>query len=193
MENFFRQALENSKQAITNWWLLMALGILSMIVGLLIFLFPQISYTGMALAFGLVIMSSGIALIIVSMTNNHYITSRGWMFAGGLIELLLGAVLTFNPAFAAGVLPYFLGFWLLFRSFGLLGLGGDMRAVRLRGATRVIILGVLVMVCSLFILFQPSGYGISAVVLWVGLSFLFAGASMMAFSWQLKNVHLAIS
>lgn len=189
MEKLFNSQLEESKGAIKLWWLILALGVIVFLAGILIFIYPTQSYIGMSMLFGLLILASGISQIVVSVANNHVITGRGWMIAGGIIEVILGLILSLNTAFSAAVLPFFLGFWLMFRSFSMMGLGGDMSAMKIPGSAWTIFTAILLLICSILILVSPLFFGIQAVIVWVGISMLFAGISMSAFSWQLKNLH----
>ena len=191
MNSYFVSRWEKSKEAIRHWWLLLLLGILLFVVGIVIFLYPGQSYLGMTLLFGLVILCSGISEIVLSLSNNHLLTGRGWFLAAGIIEVLLGLLLLFNMALSAATLPIFLGFWLLFRSFTLIGLGGDMNSMQVSGSGWTIATGILLLLCSLAILIWPIVFGVQAVVVWVGLSFLMAGISTSVFSFQLKNAHKA--
>ena len=138
MDNSFETLLEHSKQAIRYWWLLLLTGIALFIIGLVVFLYPAQSYLGMSLMFGFLIFFSGLFQIILSAGNKHYMTGRGWMLAGGIIE---------------------------------------------------VILGVLLLLLSMWILFQPILFGTAAVIIWVGISLLFAGMSACIFAFQLRDVH----
>ena len=181
--------LESSKQAIRYWWLLLAVGLLLLAVGILIFLFPARSYLGLSMLLGWVILLAGILEVVLSATNRHFITGRGWMLAGGIIEMILGLVLIFNVALAATMLPLLLGFWLLMRAFSTIGLGSDMRTLEISGAGWTILMGILLLICSLWILFQPVGVGTSAVIVWVGITMLFAGAAACTLAMQLRRAH----
>lgn len=191
MKNSFENLVENSKKAVNYWWILLIVGLAILTMGIVVFAYPAESYIGMAMIFGWLILFSGVAQIILYATNKHIITARGWMIAGGIIETLLGLILIFSVAYAATVLPLFLGFWLLFRSFSMIGLGSDMNALRVPGGTWTIVTAILLMITSLIILFHPV-IGIGAVVIWVGISLLFAGVSVIAFSMQLRNSHKAL-
>lgn len=191
MNSYFVSRWEKSKEAVRYWWLMLLLGIVLFIVGIVIFAYPAASYLGMSVLFGFVILFSGIFEIVLSASNNHLVTGRGWLLAAGIIEAVLGLLLIFNVALSAAALPVFLGFWLLFRSFTLIGLGGDMNSMQVPGSVWTIVTGVLLLLCSLAILFQPVVFGAQAVVIWVGLSFLMAGISAAVFAFQLKNVHKA--
>jgi len=154
MENF-STLIENSKRAVRYWWLLLIIGIALFVVGILVFVYPTQSYLGMSLLFGWLMLISGILEVVLSSVNKHFITGRGWMLAGGIIEIVLGIILIFNVALSAATLPIFLGFWLMLRAFGAIGLGSDMGAMQIAGSGWTIFSGILLLLCSLWILFQP--------------------------------------
>lgn len=189
MENRFTTLLENSKRAVRYWWLLLLAGIALFILGIIVFVYPMQSYVGMSVLFGWVILATGIVEVILSAANRHYVTGRGWLLAGGIIEIILGLILIFNLALSAVTLPIVLGFWLLFRGFSAIGLGGDMNAMNIAGSGWTIVAGVLLLLCALWILFQPLVFGTTAVVVWVGISLLFAGVAAITMSIQLHNAH----
>ena len=58
--NNFSSLIENSKQAVRYWWLLLIIGIALFAVGVLIFVYPAQSYLGMSLVFGWLMLFSGI-------------------------------------------------------------------------------------------------------------------------------------
>ncbi len=181
--------IESSKQAIRYWWLLLLVGIVLLLVGVLTFLFPARSYLGLSLLLGWVILLAGVLEVVLSASNRHFITGRGWMLAGGIIEIILGIVLIFNIGLAASMLPLFLGFWLLMRAFATIGLGSDMRTLEIAGSGWTILTGVLLLLCSLWILFQPVGVGTTAVIVWVGITLLFAGVATCTLAMQLRHAH----
>ena len=59
MKNF-TTLIENSKQAVRYWWLLLIVGIALFAVGVLTFVYPAQSYLGMSLIFGWLMLVSGI-------------------------------------------------------------------------------------------------------------------------------------
>ena len=63
----------------------------------------------------------------------------------------------------------------MLRGFSAIGLGGDMNAMEIPGSGWTVFSGILLVLCSLWILFQPLVFGTTAVVIWVGISLLFAG------------------
>ena len=151
--------------------------------------FAYQSYLGMSLVFGWLMLISGILEVVLSSANKHFITGRGWMMAGGIIEIILGIILIFNVGLSAATLPIFLGFWLMMRGFSAIGLGGDMSALEIAGSGWTIFTGVLLLLCSLWILFQPLVIGTTAVIVWVGITLLLAGITAFSLALQLRNAH----
>ena len=181
--------IESSKQAVRYWWLLLLVGIVLFLAGLLTFAFPAKSYLGLSMLFGWVILFSGILETVLSTSNSHYITGRGWMIAGGIIQIVLGVILILNIGLSAATLPLFLGFWLMMRGFSTIGLGSDMRALGVSGSGWTIATGILLLLCSLGVLFQPLAFGTTAVIAWVGVTLLFAGVAAGTLSLQLRSAH----
>ena len=189
MNELFLEQLEKSKRAIRNWWLVVALGVLMSAVGVAVFLFPDISYWAMSLIFGILMLISGVSYIWLAATNQRGVVGRGWVMAGGIIEVLLGVVLTAAPGITAMTLPLFLGFWLLIRSFALMGVGADMSSIRIRGSGWTMFSGVVLMLFAIIIVMQPLYFGVDVVIGWVGATLVLFGISLCTLGGQLKTLH----
>lgn len=107
--------------------------------------------------------------------------------ASGIIETVLGVLLTILPSITAAALPYFLGFWLLFKGFTLIGIGSDMSSVKGSGWGWSIIWALALIVCAFVIILYPMVFGIEAVIIWIGVSCIVAGLSLISFSVNLKK------
>ena len=193
MEKNFNALIEHSKRAVRYWWLLLPAGFILLLLGVYVIVRPEQSYLGMSVLFGWIIFAIGVLEIILAASNRHYITGRGWMLAGGIIEAIIGLILIFNVALSAATMPIVLGFWLLFRGFSAIGLGGDMHALRIGGSGWTIVAGVLLLICGLWILMQPIVFGTTAVILWVGISLLVAGAAAIWMAFQLCHAHKCVA
>lgn len=181
--------IERSKQAVRYWWLMLLIGILLIALGILVFVYPAQSYVSLAVIFGWAMLAAGILEVVLSATNDHFVTGRGWMLAGGIIQIILGLILIFNVALSAAVLPIVLGFWLLLRAFAAIGLGGDLRAMEVSGSGWTIASGILLLLCALWMLFQPLVFGTAVVIVWVGIALLLAGIAAIALAFQLHASH----
>lgn len=189
MNNSFDAVIKNSREAIKNWWILLIAGIALFVAGIITFIYPESSYLSLAVVFGWLILFSGVAQIIIATTNRHFVTGRGWMLFGGIIETIIGVILILSLTFSAATLPVFLGFWLLFKGFNMIGFGSDLRSMSVAGSVWTIFTAILLIIVSIVILAQPILFGVEAVIIWVGISLLFAGLSVSAFALQLRNAH----
>lgn len=168
------------------WWATLILGVAIFVVGILIFIYPGESYMGMAALFAVLMLVSGIIETVMAFTEK-YMAGRGWAAVLGVLEIILGIILICSPGITATLLPIVLGLWLLFRGIGMIGVASEMSHYKVQGMVWTIVLGILLIICSLMILFQPL-FGITAVVVWVGISFLVAGISLVVFAFQLFSI-----
>ncbi len=181
--------ISHSRTAIRYWWLLALASVALLVAGIMVFVFPAQSYLALSMLFGWLMLLVGIMEVVLAAANHHFITGRGWMIAGGIIEVILGVILILNVALSAATLPIFLGFWLLMRGIGAIGFGGDMHTLGITGAGWTIACGIVLVICALWILFQPLVVGSSAVIIWVGVSLILAAVAAFVFSLQLRNAH----
>lgn len=189
MKDLFMRKMESTGRAVRNWWLLLLLGIAVFITGIFIFTYPGASYVALALTFAVLILVAGVVNIALAATNSNAAVGRGWLLAGGIMELLIGLMLMIYPSVSAATLPFFLAFWLMFRSLGLIGTGSDLMSLKVPGSLWTIIVGSLLLLCSVLILVHPVLFGVEAVVIWVGISFLMAGISLSVLAFELKSLH----
>lgn len=185
MERILNYLSDKYHGCIKYWWLILTSGIIVALLGIAVFLFPVISYATMSLLFGITILISGIVYIVVSTTKT--LKRRGWLMISGIIEVILGILLTLMPFISAAVLPYFLGFWLLFKGFTLIGIGSDLSDVKGSGWGWTIIWALALIVCSFIIILYPLLFGVEAVIVWVGVSCIIAGCTLMSTAFNLKK------
>lgn len=168
-----------------HWWSPLILGIILLALGIVVLLFPGASYITMSMLFGIVIALSGI--MYIGMGFQRKLKGRGWLIAGGIIELALGIFLSFSPAVSALALPLVLGFWLLFKGLSLLGIIFSVGTEEFPGWGLTIFSAAMLILCGLIILFQPLLYGPETVILWTGVSLIISGCTYMNYGFKLKN------
>ena len=101
--------------------------------------------------------------------------------------ILLGILLLCTPSMLFTILPFVLGFWLLFRGFMAVGVASEMMGVGIKGAGWTMTLGILVIISAFLVLFNPI-IGVGVVVFWVGLSLLLAGVDLIAHAVTLRRL-----
>ena len=174
----------------------MLLGIIFFIVGIVVFFEPGGTYLALSVLFGIVVILSG-AFELYLGTKAPTGSGKGWYIAGGVVEILLGILLALDiallflmlctPSMLFTILPFVLGFWLLFRGFMAVGVASEMMGVGIKGAGWTMTLGILVIISAFLVLFNPI-IGIGVVVFWVGLSLLLAGVDLIAHAVTLRRL-----
>ncbi len=185
MENY-TSAVDTYRNAIRYWWLGPLLGAIIFIMGIVVFMHPGESYAALAIVFGLLILFSGIVQLFLGINMPRH-TGRGWLIASGAIEIILGIILTFNIGLSALVLPFFLGFWLLFRGMTVIGTASQMRHEGIPGTGWTIFWAVMLIITAFLVLIFPA-VGAGALVLWLGISFMFAGLALIFLGIQLNGM-----
>ena len=117
MKRHFENLTAKAGRVIRHWWLLMLAGILCLAAGVVVFIFPMESYLTLSIAFGVLMVLVGAAQLIIASTSGNYLAMKGYMIAGGILDLFLGIFLCIYPAVTVLMLPIMLGIWLMYHSF----------------------------------------------------------------------------
>ena len=192
MKRHFENLIDRATRAIKHWGLLLLAGILCVALGVAVFVFPLESYVTLSILFGVFLLVSGAAQLIIALSSGNYLMMRGYIIAGGVIDLLLGIFLCAFPAVSLVVLPIMMGICMLYHSFMTIAFGGDMETFRLSGSTWVICGGVILLILSLLVLANPLSVGIETVVVICGLGLLMLGVLLSAISMKLKDIHTSL-
>lgn len=179
---------EQINYAVKNWWLSLLLGILYVVVALCLMFAPLSSYVALSVIFSVSMLISGILEIIFAASNRKTISSWGWYLAGGIIDLILGFYLVAYPLLSMEVIPFIVAFWLMFRGFTMIGYSMDLQRYGTREWGWYLAFGILAIICSLAIIWQP-GIGALSIVYMLAFAFLIIGFFRIMLSFELKRLH----
>ena len=142
-------------------WLYLILGIVLFVFGVGIIRHPVASYFGLAMYFSIVIIVIGISEIMNAFAGGN---SRhwGWGLFIGLLDLIIG-------------------FILMFKSIDYIAESLQMSSLKIRGWGWIFIAGIITLFFSFMIVFYPL-FGIFNIIIWTGLSFIFAGISSFIYT-----------
>ena len=189
MKRHFENLANRAGRAVQHWWLMMLAGILCLALGIAVFVFPFESYVALSILAGVVMLILGAAQLIVASTSGNYLTMRGYMLVGGLIDLLLGLLLCVYPGVTMALLPIMLGIWMMYHSFMIIAFGGDLETFRVKGSFWTVIGGVVLLALSLIVLVNPFSAGVATVVVMAGIGLLVFGLLLCWMSMVLKDIH----
>jgi len=184
MENFIKKA----ENVIKHWYLSLILGILFIGVGIWVLKTPLASYLTLSILFSVTIFISGIFEIIYSVSNRKVMDNWGWVLAGGIIDLLLGLWLMASPALSIAVLPFVVGFMLMYRSMIAMGFAFDLKDFSKSGWGWLLVLSILGLLFSFVLLWHPLFAGLT-IVIWTGCAFITLGVYRIILSFKLKQLY----
>lgn len=188
MKRHFENLTSRVARAIKHWWLMTAAGLLCIALGVAVFLFPLESYFTLAVLFGVLMLVVGVVQLIIASSSSNYLTQRGYMIVGGVLDIILGVFLCLYPGLTLMMLPLMMGIWLMYHSFMMIAFGGDMETFRLSGSGLVILGGVFLLLLSILIIFNPFSVGVPTVIILSGAGLLFFGCLLCALSFKMKRI-----
>ena len=93
MKHHFENISKKIGRTIRHWWLMLIVGILAVIAGILVFVFPLETYVSLSILFGVLMVLVGAAQLIVASSSNNYLMMRGYVIVGGVLDVILGLFL----------------------------------------------------------------------------------------------------
>lgn len=181
-------AFSEIRHSVKNWWASLLLGAVYIIIALCLMFAPLSSYFALSIIFSISMLASGILEIMFAISNRKNSPSWGWYMVGGFIDLALGIYLIANPLVSMEVIPIIIAIWLMFRGFSILRYSVDMKRNGTRNWGWYIAFGILSILCSILILWQPSIGALYAVYM-ISFTFFTIGLFRIILSFQLKNLH----
>jgi uncharacterized membrane protein HdeD (DUF308 family) len=165
------------KDAKKNAGWLIALGVLSMVVGGMAVGSPLVAGTSVSAVVGFFMLVAGLSQLLGSFKAGSF-GSGGLSFLGGLLTSLAGLLMFLRPLFGLGVLAILLGIYFFADGFSGIALAFRVRPEKGWGWT--LLSGVLALLLGIFIFRQWPLSGAWAIGMLVGIHLLFRGFSLVA-------------
>jgi len=169
-----------------QWWWFLVIGILSLITGMAILSRPAESYISLSILFSLIMAGTGFSQILFAISVKNDLRGWGWTLASGILDFAIGTFLLIYPTLTMATLPFFVGFYLLFRGFYLVGASIDLKVIGMRGWGWVLTSGILLALLGFLTLYYPA-VGAIGIVAFSGTAFIISGISSMLLAFQLKG------
>lgn len=179
--------LETIRSDVRNWWWFLVSGLLFVAAGIAIFARPLDGYVGLSILFSIVMITSGLSQIFFSASNSGALRGWGWILVSGILDLAIGAYLSMYPVVTMATLPYFVGFWLVFRSFSIMGSSFDLKSLGIDGWGWMLLGGILVLVLGFLVIYYPVAGAVGIIAI-SGSAFIVTGFLNIYLAFQLKNI-----
>lgn len=171
------------------WWLLLGGGILFIGLGTWIIFSPEKTYLFLSLLLAIGLLITGFFEALYSIFHTRKIKDWGWIFAGGLIDALLGIYLLNYPLLSLILMPMIIGIWMLFRGFMTVSSPLDRKVLGIHDWIWLLLTSMVLILPSLVILIYPI-VGLVNVVVITGISFILSGIFRIFFSIQLRRLKI---
>ncbi|MGG8495401.1 HdeD family acid-resistance protein [Tenacibaculum sp. TC6] len=172
-----------------HWWVNTLKGILFIIIGCIALYHPGEALYTIGLYIGYFMLVSGIFYLFALFSKKNNDRSKSWYLIEGLLDVILGILIVTSPVLTVTVLPYFIGFWIVFLGISQLsfsfGLDKGFSGIK----TWFIVLGIISLFFGFMIINSPLISGIQLTVL-LGIFFLAYGIVQTFASFKLKNTSL---
>lgn len=179
--------LKSFQDSVKYWYLPLIVGILFVAIGVYVFFVPVETYVTLSILFIISFIISGLFDTFFAIRNSKILSGWGWYLVNGLISLALGIYLIIYPAVSVEILPFVVGFMLMFRSFQFLGFAFEMKEIKMLKWGNVAITSILGIVFSFLLLTSPFFTAIS-LVSFTAITFIFVGVSSIILSFNLKKL-----
>jgi uncharacterized membrane protein HdeD (DUF308 family) len=168
------RSIKGIRKAMDYWWLLLLTGIALISMGIWVFISPDDAYVSLSVLFGVCILFVGVFELLFAFSAKRSLHTWGWTVASGIFDILIGCFILAYPHMTASILPFVLGFWLLFRGFSAIGFALDMRRYGATAWGWLLAIAIAIIVFGILVLSVPA-FGLLHIIIWTAVSFIFAG------------------
>ena len=175
MTDTMRDPLQPGATMGAGWGWIMAYGILSVLIGIAAFAWPfAATYAATLIVGAFLIAAGGVSIVSGIVAHDH--PGRGYAIGFGILSLIIGLVMAFDPLSGAISLTVLVAIWLGVRGVMELLVGVRMR--RARGL--MIVLGIVNILLALYVVATLPWSALTLLGFILGVSFLFGGVTAIA-------------
>ncbi|AJW62424.1 hypothetical protein VO54_00938 [Elizabethkingia miricola] len=154
MNDSFNTTIRGS---LKDWYFPVIAGILSLIMGVFLFIIPQTNYAQYILFYGVAFIIAGLLRLIFSFQNRRIINGWGWYLIYGMLILDLGIYLTIYSGKSSVLI---IGLTALLRSITMLGTAIDLKRYEHYHWGRIAIWSIAGIIFSALLILNPASAGI---------------------------------
>jgi uncharacterized membrane protein HdeD (DUF308 family) len=169
------------RAATGGWWLILLIGLLSVVVGIVILAKPGDSLETLAVIVGVFVLIDGILELAASLM--HGSESRGMVALLGVLSVTVGVLLIRHPVGGVTFVTLLIGIWLI--AAGVVRFVAAFEVDEHRGWG--MIAGVIEVIAGIAIISDPN-IGFATLALLVGLAFIVNGLGISAVGWSMHTL-----
>jgi len=182
--------LKNLMNAVKNWWLLLIVGIISLICGIILVCSPAVGFSTLSILLTVELIAAGIAGIAFVLSNKDRIPSWGWYLVLPILLVICGITTAGTFGGSQVLLISFFATGVLFKGIETIAYAISLSKVKGSGWGWTLVGGILVVIFSGFLYAHPL---FDALVLgyMAAFSMIFIGIDAIVVSIQLSKIKSA--
>ena len=174
-------SIDNRAREVTGgWWLLLLVGLLSIVAGVIILLKPSDSLATLAVIAGIFLLLDGILELADSFMRST--SDRGLVALVGVLSAIVGVLLIRHPIGGVAAVALLIGIWLI--AIGVIRFATAFAEYENRGWHALA--GIVEVIAGVVIVANPD-IGFGTLALLVGLGFIFNGIAMAILGWGMHG------
>lgn len=168
------------------WWLLVLIGILSLVVGVVFLFQPGNSLAALAVIAGIFFLIDGILELADSLMRST--SNRGMVALLGVLSVIVGVLLIRHPIGGVAAVAILIGIWLIVA--GVIRFVTAFEEYEHRGWYALV--GILELIAGIVIVSSPD-IGYTTLAILVGIGFILNGFGMIALGWGLQGAQREVA
>ncbi len=173
------------------WWVLLVRGILLVILGILMFAWPQATLTVFVVLFAAYLFVDGVMNIFEGFSERKAGEPSGWSFVSGALAIIFGIVVLVWPDTVGKVLMYIIAIWAILAAIAGIAAGLRLRKTPGSGWVWFLAWGVLAGLFGIALLVNPAA-GILSILWLVAIWAIMSGIVFIIASFFVRKVGNAI-
>jgi uncharacterized membrane protein HdeD (DUF308 family) len=166
------------------WWLVLLVGVLSVIAGVIVLTKPSDSLATLAVIIGIFILVDGIFELAASLSRRT--ANRGMVALVGVLSVIVGTLLVRHPIAGVAAVALLIGIWLA--AVGVVRFMAALAEPEHR--TWNIVVAVVEVIAGIVIVSSPD-IGFATLAVLVGIGFMVKGFAMCVLGWSMRAVRKA--
>lgn len=166
------------------WWLILILGLVSLVVGIIVLIRPFTAVNVAAIIFGIWLLVSGIFQLVQAFNSRLETMARVLNAITGVIGIILGIICFESVENRIALLILFIGIWWILRGIMQIIIG----ATRTEGGGIDIFLGIVGLIAGVIVLVWPIG-SLAVLTLVVGVWLIVLGIFEVIAAFRTKSLY----
>ncbi len=169
------------------WWVFLVRGILLVLLGIMMFAWPQATLLVFVVLFAAYLFVDGVMGIVQGFNERKAGRPSGWNFTMGALAIIFGIVVLAWPRGVATVFVYIIAFWAILAAIAGIAAGFRLRQTPGSGWGWFLAWGILAGVFGIVLLFNP-GVGILSLLWLVAIWAIMSGIVFIVASFFVRRV-----